>query len=230
MLPMQRLRTKLKTSFFTGLFTTIPIIVTLYITTVVLKLLNRLLIMPFSGLVDATNIWGIRIILPIVGVIISIFIICGIGLLTANLLGKKLISVGEVLLGKVPIMNNIYTAIKQLLEILFIQGKTSFASMRVVLVEYPRKGIYSIGFVSSEKTKKLSDVIGEQVVHVYLPTALNIASGFFIIVPVKETISLDISVEDGLKLVISGGIISPTYKEKGESFTNDRNQGADGIK
>ncbi len=190
----------------TGIFTIIPIVVTLFIIFLVLKFLNSILILPFSGLLKLDIPW-VQVIVPIAGLIISLFTICGIGFLTANIMGKRLFLKIERLFSKVPVVKSIYTSIKQISEILFVKGKASFT--RVVMIEYPRKGVYSIGFVSSEENKKISKEINKEVVNLYLPTAFNIASGFLLVVPVEETTPLDISVEEGLKLVISGGIISP---------------------
>lgn len=203
-------KTKLKAYFFTGLFTSLPVMATILVAWFISKGIIKLLSLPLSGFLDL-KIPGINLIVPLAGLIITITIILLIGFLMASLIGKGIIAWFEEILARVPIISNIYAAFKQLIEILLIRDKESFS--RVVLVEYPRKGVYSVGFVTSESNPKVTRATGKEIINVYLPTALNIASGFLIAAPADEVISLDISIEEGLKLVISGGFILPSSKK-----------------
>lgn len=206
-----RVRTRLKAWFFTGLFTALPVMATLFVAWFILKFVIKLLSLPFAEFLDLP-VPGIKLIVPIAGFIITITVILLIGFLMASLIGKSIVAWFEELLARVPIVSNIYTGFKQLIEIFLYKGKESFS--RVVLVEYPRKGVYSIGFVTSETNPVVAKVSGKEIINIYLPTALNIASGFFIAAPVDEIIPLDITVEEGLKLVISGGFIVPSIDNK----------------
>jgi uncharacterized membrane protein len=185
-----------------------------------MRILYKTLGEPFYVLVEKllhieiSGIWLIlfNILGTVLGLICVLGVIILIGILTASILGRTFFVWLETFLVRVPLVSNFYAGVKQLVEILFSKGKSSFT--RVVLVEYPRKGVYSIGFVTAEKSPVLSDITDEEMVNIYLPTALNIASGFMIIAPVKDTIPLDISIEEGLKLVISGGFITPSSQKK----------------
>lgn len=206
-----RFKTRLKAWFFTGLFTSLPVMATLFVAWFILKFVIKLLSLPFAEFLDLP-VPGIKWIVPVAGFIITITVILLIGFLMASLIGKSIVVWFEELLARVPIVSNIYTGFKQLIEIFLYKGKESFS--RVVLVEYPRKGVYSIGFVTSETNPVIAKVSGKEIINIYLPTALNIASGFFIAAPVDEIIPLDITVEEGLKLVISGGFITPSVNKK----------------
>lgn len=209
-------KTQLKAYFITGFLTIVPVMATIFLATIAMKLLAKLLGSPFLFLLETlfqikiTGAWQLLLFdaLGIVcGILCVLIIITLIGILTANIFGRTIFVWFETFLINLPLISNFYGAIKQLMEILFSKGKNSFT--RVVLVEYPRKGVFSVGFITAEDNQTIGAITKEKMVNIYLPTALNIASGFMLIVPAKEIIQLDISVEDGLKLVISGGFISP---------------------
>ncbi|MEK7172484.1 MAG: DUF502 domain-containing protein [Patescibacteria group bacterium] len=207
-------KTQLKAYFITGFLTIVPVMATIFLMTIAMKILIKLLGSPFLFLLETLfhmKISGAWLLLfDVLGIVCGIFcvlvIITLIGILTANIFGRTIFVWFETFLVKLPLISNFYGAIKQLMEILFSKGKNSFT--RVVLVEYPRKGVFSVGFITAEDNQIVGHITGEKMVNIYLPTALNIASGFMLIVPVKDVIPLEISVEDGLKLVISGGFIS----------------------
>jgi uncharacterized membrane protein len=138
------------------------------------------------------------------GLLITVAIILLIGLLTNNIVVKRLVGFGEMILLKIPVAKLIYSAVKQLLETFSASDKQYF--QRVVAVEYPSKDIWSIGFVNGE-TILPGDI--EKKINILILTSINPASGFFIMDPEQKTILLDISVEEGMKWVISGGIIKP---------------------
>ncbi|MDI6781913.1 MAG: DUF502 domain-containing protein [bacterium] len=207
-------KTQLKAYFITGFLTIVPVMATIFLITIAMKILIKLLGSPFLFLLETLfhmKISGMWLLLfDVLGIVCGIFcvliIITLIGILTANIFGRTIFVWFETFLVKLPLISNFYGAIKQLMEILFSKGKNSFT--KVVLVEYPRKGVFSVGFVTAEDNQIVSPITGQKMINVYLPTALNIASGFMIIIPAKDVIPLEISVEDGLKLVISGGFIS----------------------
>lgn len=144
--------------------------------------------------------------IPGVGVIALILIIVGTGALASNILGKRLIRAGEVLVGRIPIMRWIYRTTKQLFSAFLEEKTTSFG--KVVLVNFPKKGTYSMAFQTSHRAGPADAAVGTRLVKVFLPTTPNPTSGYFLLVPEDEVIPLDISVDEGLKYIISAGAIA----------------------
>jgi len=145
--------------------------------------------------------------LPGVGLILSLLIIFLVGLFATNIIGKKIIHIGEKFLMKIPFFRSIYISLKKVLEAMFSQHHDSFK--KPVLFEYPRKGLFQIGFLTRKTSPYFDAVTGKELYNIFLPTTPNPTSGMFILVPREETILLDISIEEALKLIISGGILSP---------------------
>jgi len=129
------------------------------------------------------------------------------GVLARNFLGRRIIRLGEALFERLPVVNRVFKALKQISEAFWGQNKTVFS--HVVAVEYPRKGIYTIGFVTSMNRKDAKDKAGERLINVLLLTTPNPTSGYLVIVPEKEAVRLDMSVEDALKMIVSGGAVVP---------------------
>lgn len=193
---MKKVLSHLKNYLFAGIVVVIP----LAITFIVLKNLflyldefTRPYLEPWLGF------WPIGM-----GLLITVFLIMLIGLLTNNIVVKRFVGFGEKILLKIPIAKLIYSAVKQLLETFSASEKQYF--QKVVAVEYPGKDIWSIGFVNGDI---LLPGEMEKKINILILTSINPASGFFIMVPESKTILLDISVEEGMKWVISGGIIKP---------------------
>ena len=187
--------------FIAGLFVVVPIILTIFIVYKVFVFFDQHLTFFFK------NRFDLRIPPYGSGFIVTITVIAFIGMLTKNLLGKKFIGLFERLFYRLPVVNRIYNALKQVSNA--ILGKNKNVFQRVILFEYPRKGIYSIGFVTSEDKTKFHEITGEELLHVFLPTTPNPTSGFLLFIPVKETIPLSLGVEDAMKLIISGGVMIP---------------------
>ncbi|WP_237671715.1 DUF502 domain-containing protein [Syntrophus gentianae] len=148
---------------------------------------------------------GIHI--PGSGIIVTLAIIFVCGLITQSYLGTKFVNFGESLLDKIPVVRSIYQATKQIFENIFLNKNQSFK--KVVLVEFPRQGIYSLGFVTGITGKEFSDKMGEEALHVFIPKTPNPTAGFFIMARSDELIELDMSVEAAFTLIISGGIVTP---------------------
>jgi len=149
---------------------------------------------------------GIAVLLILATIFIILIVI---GMLARNVIGKRLILFGESILARIPMVNKIYRAVQQISHA-FV-GKVIFT--RVVLLQYPRKGIYSIGFVTSDTKGEIGSEISKDSINVFLPTTPNPTSGYLLFVPEKDTISLSMSVEDAMKLVISGGAVTPNYSK-----------------
>ena len=193
---MKKVFSHLKNYLFAGIVVVVP----LAITFIVLKNLflyldefTRPYLEPWLGF------WPIGM-----GLLITVFLIMFIGLLTNNIVVKRFVGFGEKILLKIPIAKLIYSAVKQLLETFSASEKQYF--QKVLAVEYPGKDIWSIGFVNGDI---LLPGEMEKKINILILTSINPASGFFIMVPESKTIPLDISVEEGMKWVISGGIIKP---------------------
>lgn len=131
-----------------------------------------------------------------------------VGFLARNILGKRIIRLGETLFENVPIVNRIYKTFKQVSQAFLGQNRVNFN--RVVAVEYPRKGVYTLGFVTSLGKQDKREKPAERLVTVLLPTTPNPTSGSMVILPENETFPLDLTVEDALKVIISGGAVTPT--------------------
>ena len=144
--------------------------------------------------------------LPGAGLVALVALIMGIGAIASNILGKRVIHVGERLVRRVPLMGWIYGTTKQLFST--ILGERSKSFRKVVLVNYPLKGTYSIAFLTSESPTSIEGKLGEGFVTVFLPTTPNPTSGFLLVVPAEDVIPLDLSVDEGLRLVISAGALS----------------------
>jgi uncharacterized membrane protein len=145
----------------------------------------------------------------VVALLLVVFLISVVGLLARNYFGKKLINSVDMSLLRVPLLNKIYGTTKQVNEAFTSGNKTSFKT--VVMVEFPRAGMYSIGFLTSEAHDEVEAKTGEKMVCVFIPTTPNPTSGFLVLVPEDQVTKLEMSVADGIKFIISLGAISPEY-------------------
>ncbi len=213
--------TRLRNYFFTGLVICAPIAITAYLTWTLVQwvdgwvkpylpdIYNPDLYLPFS--------------IPGFGVLVALFVITIVGFLTANLIGKSIVAYGEYLLSRMPVVRNIYSALKQIFETVFREDAESFQS--VVIVEYPRRGIWALAFVATDTLGEVQARLDEpagQTVSVFLPTTPNPTSGFLLFVPKEDVVTLDMSVEDAAKLVISAGLVAPEFQEAKQKALDKR--------
>jgi uncharacterized membrane protein len=145
--------------------------------------------------------------IPGLGLILTIVLVFVVGLLTRNFVGRKMVHLGERIVDRIPIARIIYIGVKQLLEALFVQKTKAFD--KAALIEYPRRGVYAIGFITGESKGEVQNMTPKNMINVFVPTTPNPTSGFYILIPDNELIVLSMSVEDAFKLIVSGGIISP---------------------
>jgi uncharacterized membrane protein len=145
--------------------------------------------------------------LPGLGVVIAVVFLTLLGAVATNFFGRTLLSMGESLLDRMPIIRSIYSTLKQIFETVASTNSGSFKD--VVLVEYPRKDIWAIAFVTSETKGEIQDRTIEDVVNVFLPTTPNPTSGFLLFVPKKDLVYLNMTVDDGMKYIISAGLVVP---------------------
>ncbi len=144
---------------------------------------------------------------PGIGLIVLLVTLILIGMMFSGFLGRVYIRIGERIVDRVPVVRHLYGALKQILEAVLAQQSGAFRE--VVLIEYPRRGIWVIGFVTKTSEGEIQHLFREEMVNVFLPTTPNPTSGFLLFVPRQDLIHLDMTIEAGAKLVISGGIVTP---------------------
>ena len=214
---------KFKAYFYTGLIALLPIVLTVYIfnwivgimmsllgnsfVTIIIK--NILLVFVEEGDMD----YYIQLLVYFISLVTMIIGTCLVGFTLKIVFFAKIIKKAKELFIKIPLIKQVYTTISQIIEVAVSDREKSY--QKVVMVEYPRKGIYSIGFLTSEDNFLIGSAIGreEKVYNVFIPTSPNPTSGMFIVVPESEVKILDIKIDDAIKLIISGGVILPEKKE-----------------
>jgi uncharacterized membrane protein len=203
---MQR---KIKNIFLTGLAVVVPIGVTIYILFFLIAMMDGFLaVIPEA--IHPDKILGFHI--PGLGVIFTILLIFFIGLATQSWVGKKVVRIGEKMFGRIPVVRSIYQGTKQLVDALFTAKAGSFK--QVVLFEYPRKGVYTVGFVTGNARGDVPAATEGNYLNVFVPTTPNPTSGYYLMVPEREVIQTDMTVEEAFKLIISGGLVAPGDKSK----------------
>ena len=189
-----------------GLLVWVPLIVTGLIIKFLVDMLDfTILLLPPSWRPEA--ILGFSV--PGTGVVVVIVIVFLTGLVAANIVGRKLFDIGDAIVDRIPLVSSIYSAVKQVMRTVFDDGGQSFK--RVWLVEYPRKGLWTLGFQTGVAVGEVQHRTDRDVVTVFIPTTPNPTSGFVIMVPREDAIALDMSVEDGLKFVMSLGMVTPNW-------------------
>ena len=195
------LRASLKRYFLTGLLVITPI----WGTVLILKTLF-LTVDSILGNMLAEVMPGYYV--PGLGIVTLIALIFMIGLLAANFIGGQIVKLWEELLDRVPIVRGIYSTLKAMTDILSFKEKERYH--RVVLIQFPKNGHYCFAFVTGMTRGEVQEVSPDPLLNVYVPTSPNPTSGYFLLVPEKEVVPLDISVEEAMKLIVSGGLYSPT--------------------
>jgi len=208
--PEPGLLQRFRGNFFTGLVIIAPILLTVYLIWWIITLVDGLIVPWVPSIYNPSYYLGQDI--PGFGVVVFLLFTSAVGALTKGLFGRQLIKFGEAIVDRMPIVRSIYNALKQIAETVLSQTNSSF--QHACLVEYPRKGIWAIAFVSTVTKGEVNALTGDQVVlSVFLPTTPNPTSGFLLFVPKADVILLDMSVEEAAKLVISAGLVTPPYKD-----------------
>ena len=189
-----------------GLLVWLPLYVTYVLVTFFAGLMDKsIALLPLNLRPEAW--WGAP--LPYFGVVLTIVLIFVTGVLTANIVGRKVVGGWESLLERIPFVRSIYSASKNFAEIVFSDSDVAFS--KVLLVEYPRKGIYTLTFQTATEIGEIQARTGEDVVACFVPTTPNPTSGFIIMVPKKDVVELDMEVEAAVKLVMSLGVVVPQW-------------------
>jgi len=195
---------RLRRYLVAGLLVWLPIVATYIVLSFSIRLIDRsLLLLPPA--LRPENLIGFKI--PGLGVILALLLVLVTGLVVANFFGRKMVGAWESLLSRIPLVSTIYGAVKQITASLFSDASQSFREM--ALVEYPRKGIWVLAFVTGDTPKKFQQVAGQDLISIYVPTTPNPTSGVYIMVPRVDVKRLDVPVEVGLKMILSAGVINP---------------------
>jgi uncharacterized membrane protein len=205
---LERLKQDLKNDLIAGLLVVIPLATTIWLTLTIARWVINFLteipkqLNPFQGLHPIlTNLINLS-----VGFAVPLAFILLIGFMARNIVGQWLLNVGEQIVQAIPLAGSVYKTLQQILETLLRDSKSQFR--RVVAVEYPRQGVWTLGFVTGVASDDLQSHFAQPMLSVFLPTTPNPTSGWYAIVPEKDTIDLSLSIEDAFKILISGGIVS----------------------
>lgn len=206
---LQRFKQDLKNDLIAGLLVVIPLATTIWLTITianwVINFLTRIpkQINPFDGL----NPILVNLLNLLVGLTVPLLCITLIGLMARNIVGRWLLDIGERLLQAIPLAGSVYKTLKQLLETLLKDSNDKFR--RVIMVEYPRRGMWVLAFVTGTMNNEIQSHMSERMLSVFIPTTPNPTTGWYAIVPDSDVIDLSMSIEDAFKVVISGGIVNP---------------------
>jgi uncharacterized membrane protein len=209
---MKRLRRYL----VAGILVWLPLGVTIFLLRVLIGLVDRTLLLlpakyhPQQWLELSVPWMEESFTIPGLGLILTLAVLLFTGLLAANFVGRSMVELWESLLERIPVVRSIYSASKNFAEIVFSDSSQSFK--KVLLIQYPRDGLYSLAFQTSSQLGEVQGRTGEAVVCTFVPTTPNPTSGFIIIVPKKDIIELDMEVDEALKMIISLGVVVPTWR------------------
>ncbi|MDR5694700.1 MAG: DUF502 domain-containing protein [Armatimonadota bacterium] len=193
------LQSAIRNYFIAGLLTLLPVVITLSVLVWLFHLLDSVLGWAFTLLLGRT--------VPGLGLATSFLLVFVTGIFATNVLGRRMMGVVDRLMMQIPVARTIYSATKQLSDSILLRKRGAF--QKVVLVEWPRKGLFTLGFVTGETVGEAQEKTAERVFNVFIVTTPNPTTGFLVLVPESEIIPLEMKVEDGLKMVISGGIVTP---------------------
>ena len=211
---------RVRAYFLTGILITAPLFITGYLAWLFIGFVDAKVtpLLPEQYNPESYLPFGV----PGLGLIILFIFLTIVGAVTAGFFGKLWLRFTERLLNRMPVVRNIYSAVKQILETVLAQQSSAFRE--AVLVEYPRRGLWAIAFITGRTEGEVQNVTEEECINIFLPTTPNPTSGFLLFVPKKDLISLNMSTEEAIKMVISGGIITPpdlrTQKQKNTIMTS----------
>lgn len=211
-----RLFTRLRTYFLTGVIVTAPIGITFFLVWQFISFLDAVVAALVPARYNPETYLPFSI--PGLGLLITLVFLTMVGMLAAGFAGRTLVRTGERLLSQMPVVRSVYGTLKQIFETVLAQSSRSFRE--VVLIEYPRRGIGAIGFVTGPTRGEVQDRADDELVNVFLPTTPNPTSGFLLFVPRKDLVHLDMSIEEGIKMVISGGIVAPSMLDEAGALNN----------
>ena len=211
MLPITLDKASLKRYFFTGLLVVTPIWGTFLILQTLLAFFDGI----FGNLFSDLTGWYI----PGIGIVMLVGVVLLAGVLTTNIVGQQLHQRWESWVKNVPIVHGIYSTLKSVTDIISIQQKDKFR--KVVMIQFPKDGCYCFAFVTGVVPQEMQHISPKRLINVYVPTAPNPTSGYYLVIPEDEAVSLSINVDDAMKMIVSGGLYVPPTKN-GPTATEDR--------
>lgn len=216
--------TRLRNYFLTGFIVTAPLAITAYLAWSMIGWVDSWVKPYIPGRYNPDNYLPFPV--PGFGLIVALVVITLIGFLAANFIGRTIVSTGENLLGRMPLVRSVYRGLKQILETVLSERSDTFK--KVGLVEYPRKGLWALVFIATETRGEVQAKLEDETIAVFLPTTPNPTSGYLLFVPKRDVIELRMTVEEGAKLVISAGLVSPEYQETTQALAAEALANKDG--
>ncbi|RMH08554.1 MAG: DUF502 domain-containing protein [Nitrospirae bacterium] len=197
---LKHFRASLKRYFLTGLLVITPIWGTILVLKTLFVTVDSILGNVLAKVVTEDYY------VPGLGIVTLVLLVFLAGMMATNFIGSRIVRRWEELLERVPIVRGIYTTIKSMMDILSFKQREKYN--KVVMIQFPKNGHYCLAFVTGETREEIQDLTPDPLVHVYVPTSPNPTSGYFLLVPEREIISVDLSVEEAMKLIVSGGLYS----------------------
>jgi uncharacterized membrane protein len=206
--PVMTFGGRMRAYFLTGILVSAPISITILLAKVFIDFVDRQVtpLIPAAYNPETYLPFGI----PGLGLLIVIIVLTLIGMLTAGFVGKLFVRISEAVLARMPVISGIYSAMKQIFQTVLAQKSQAFR--QAVMIEYPRRGIWAIGFITGTTEGEVQNLTEETCVNIFLPTTPNPTSGFLLFVPKDDLIPLNMTVEQAVKMIISGGIVTPEDK------------------
>ncbi len=194
----------IKRYFITGLLIWVPLVITAWVLSIIISALDQSLqLLPEA--VHPRNLVGFSI--PGVGALLTLAMILLTGFLATNIIGQKLVVWWDKLLSRIPVVNSVYKAVKQVSDTLFAPNGNAFR--KALLIQYPRQGLWTIAFLTGAPGGDIRNHLPGDFVSVYVPTTPNPTSGFFLMLPRQDVVELDMSIDEALKYIISMGVVAP---------------------
>jgi uncharacterized membrane protein len=200
--------TYIKRNLIAGILVIFPLLLTIYILVILFQFVDGIL----GKFINTYLKEFLGFYIPGLGLILFLIILFLVGFLTTHFLGRRLYLILDKALKRFPLVRHIYPSIKQIIEFLFASPRRAFK--KVVLVEYPRPGIWSIGFLTNEGFEEGREKTKQELLNIFIPSSPGPLTGFLIFIPRQEVIVLDISIEDAIRLIVSGGLLNPLLPSK----------------
>ncbi len=211
---LSKIYKRLRNDFFKGILISAPVFITFYVAWILIKFFDNK-VTPIIGPLIPNNLNPSSYLpfeIPGVGLITVFIFFSFVGFLTTGLFGRAFSSLAEKILSKMPVLRNIYSGLKQLFETILTKKSNSFRE--VVLIEYPRKNIWAMGFLTGNTEGEVQRITKNSLLNIFLPTTPNPTSGFLLFLPAKDVVRLNMTVEEGIKMIISAGMLTPSEKQK----------------
>ena len=199
------IKTKLQRYFLAGLVAVVPISLTVLVVRWTITLMDQLLLRFIPERFWPEVLFGFA--LPGIGLLATFLLILLVGVLVTNYFGRSLLHLSERIMGRIPLVKGIFSLFKQVADTVLSADRQGFR--KVVLIEYPRRGLWSVGFVTGTSQGEVQRVIDQRTINVFMPTTPNPTSGYYILVPEEDALELNMTVDEAFKLIISGGMVSP---------------------